>query len=168
MKYIEKMFHCNETDIASVSEEVTEIRSIVDGLHWSPDYCFSMNGKTWQHQTAYNKAFDEAFSKSHWMSQTMLRKEPKLIGDFMKNKVFVEVQFGNSSTLYRDFYKFQYGFSEKLIDLAVLIVPTSPAMFFPTRPASVNNMAEFNLANTCFTILPVQVPTMLIGLMPED
>ena len=75
--------------------------------------------------------------------------------------MFVEVQFGNSATLYRDFYKFQNG----LLSLSVLIVPTNPKEFFPTRPRSISNMAEYDLALRYFTVLPIAVPAMVIGLI---
>ena len=79
----------------------------------------------------------------------------------------VEVQFGNSATLYRDFYKFQYGLQNGLLSLSVLIVPINPKEFFPTRPRSISNMAEYDLALRFFTILPISVPTMVIGLMRD-
>ena len=94
-----------------------------------------------------------------------MSQNPKLIGDFRKNLVFVEVQFGNSATLYRDFYKFQYGLQNGLLSLSVLIVPAKPNEFFPTRPESVSNMAEYDLALRYFTVLPISVPTMVIGLI---
>ena len=46
----------------------------------------------------------------------MLSKQPRLIGDF-QGLVFIEVQFGNSATLYRDFYKFQYGFQKDFLSV---------------------------------------------------
>jgi hypothetical protein len=103
-----------------------------------------------------------------WELQPTLRTQPKLIGDFRKGLVFVEIQFGNSATLYRDYYKFQYGLANGLLSLAILIVPTTPAAFFSSRPDSVNNMAEFSIARTCLTVLPINVPTILIGLLPEN
>ena len=85
----------------------------------------------------------------------MLSSDPKLIGDFQKDLVFVEVQFGNIATLYRDFYKFQYGHHKWLLSLGVLIVPDKPLTFFPDRASSISNMAEFDLALRHFTILPI-------------
>ncbi len=98
----------------------------------------------------------------------MLYENPKLIGDYKKNDVFVEVQFGNSATVYRDYYKFHFGLTKNLLSLAVLIVPTKPKEFFPTRPASVNNMAEFDFAYRYFKLLPIPVPILLLGLLPEN
>ena len=82
--------------------------------------------------------------------------------------IFIEVQFGNSSALYRDFYKFQYGLQNGLLSFAVLIVPDNEYEFFPTRPKSVHNMANFKLAERYFTILPINVPTWIIGLLPDN
>jgi hypothetical protein len=102
-----------------------------------------------------------------WENKPLLSQKPKLIGDFRKNLVFVEVQFGNSATLYRDFYKFQYGLQNGLLSLSVLIVPVNPREFFPTRLRSISNMAEYDLALRYFKVLPISVPTMVIGLMRD-
>ena len=100
-----------------------------------------------------------------WEKKPLLSQKPRLIGGFRKNLVFVEVQFGNSATLYLNFYKFQYGLQNGLLSLSVLIVPVNPKEFFPTRPRSISNMAEYDLALRYFKVLPISVPTMVIGLM---
>src|SRR5262249_19196678 len=116
----------------------------------------------------YNKALASELRKRGWTLQPRLCDKPRLIGDAGKSDVFVEVQFGNSCTLYRDYYKFHYGLQNGLLSLAVLIVPTNPLEFFPTRPKSINNMAEFDLACRYFKVLPIPVPILLIGLLPEN
>ena len=64
------------------------------------------------------RAFGLQFEKlSNWKPQSLLHDNPRLIGDFQKNDVFVEIQFGNSSTIYRDYYKFHYGLTHKLLSL---------------------------------------------------
>ena len=140
----------------------------VDSIQWAETFVLHDKGGEYTHQAGYNRAFGLEFSKRGWERQPKLREAPKLIGDFRKGLVFIEIQFGNSATLYRDYYKFQYGLANGLLSLAVLIVPTNPGYFFPTRPVSVQNMAEFNLADTCLRVLPINVPTMLIGLLPEN
>lgn len=110
----------------------------------------------------------QVFFSLAWEYQPLLMERPGLIGDFRKHLVFVEVQFGNSATLYRDYYKFQYGHANGLLSLAVLIVPKSPKDFYPTRPGSVGNMAEYRLADRYLSVLPILVPTLLVGLMPEN
>lgn len=161
-------FHCGKVLLDTLKESVGEIDDVVSNIKWSKSFTFTHNNRQYEHQTGYNKAFSEGFKAKEWETQPLLRKSPKLIGDFRKGLVFIEVQFGNSSTLYRDYYKFQYGLAEGLLSLAVLIVPVNPKAFFPTRPNSVQNMAEFSLAKTCFSILPLNVPTLLIGLLPEN
>lgn len=161
-------FNCGDQLKKTLASEINEIETVIDAIKWDKSFRYSLNGKTYEHQTAYNKAFADKFTSREWETQPKLRDTPKLIGDFRKGLVFVEVQFGNSSTLYRDYYKFQYGLSNGLLSLAVLIVPTVPADFFPTRPESVQNMAEYSLAHTCLSILPINVPTMLVGLLPEN
>jgi hypothetical protein len=86
--------------------------------------------------------------KLSWTMQPKLCTEPRLIGDASKSKnnVFVEVQFGNSATMYRDYYRFHYGLVHGLPCLTVLIVPTSPTVFFPTLLDSIGNMVEYGLS----------------------
>jgi hypothetical protein len=60
------------------------------------------------------------------------------------------------------------GLTHGLLSFAVLIVPTSPLQFFPTRPQSIHNMAEYDLAVRYFKLLPIPVPILLIGLLPEN
>jgi hypothetical protein len=67
-----------------------------------------------------------------------------------------------------DYYKFHFGLTQGLLSLAVLIVPTSPLQFFPIRPQSIRNMAEYDLAVRYFKLLPIPVPILLIGLLPEN
>ncbi len=169
MKLKEKYFHCGTFLQNSLRSEIDEIYLCISKLKWEPDFSIdSNNGSTLHNQRAYNKAFEKEFSNSDWELQPLLLEEPRLIGDFRKSLVFIEIQFGNSATLYRDYYKFQYGHANGLLSLAVLIVPTNPAGFFPTRPSSVVNMAEFDLAERYLTMLPIRVPVLLVGLLPEN
>ncbi|MBS4024004.1 MAG: hypothetical protein KGZ79_16565 [Dethiobacter sp.] len=115
-------------------KNVYEVNEIYECVQWQPHFTINVNGTTYEHQTAYNKAFELQFSNYNWSRQPMLIDNPRLIGDYQKNDVFVEIQFGNSATLYRDYYKFHFGLTHGLLSLAVLIVPTKPTEFFPTRP----------------------------------
>ena len=92
--------------------------------------------------------FTKAFEKLGWEKKPILSEKPRLIGDFRKNLVFVEVQFGNTATLYRDFYKFQYGLQNGLLSLSVLIVPMNPKEFFPTRPRSISDPGYLTILNS--------------------
>ena len=158
--------HCGERLRRSLKHETDEVLSVVDGIEWQPVLKIDRPDKTTlKHQAAYNKRFENEFQQLGWKIQPRLSDSPRLIGDFGKNLVFGEVQFGNSSTLYRDFYKFQYGHQKGLLSLGILITPVNPTEFFPTRDKhSVSNMAEYDLALRYFTVLPISVPTMVIGL----
>jgi hypothetical protein len=168
MKTQTAYFHCGDQLKKTFASGISEIESIISLIKWTNEYRNNEKGVIYEHQTAYNKTFADSFIKLGWESQPLLREEPKLIGDFRKGLIFVEIQFGNSSALYRDYYKFQYGFFNGLLSLAVLIVPTNPKDFFPTRHKSVQNMADYTLAHTCLSLLPINVPILLIGLIPKN
>lgn len=168
MKYKEKLLHCGDYLLESLQAEIGEIRTVIEGVKWARGFSIEHNGNVLSHQRGYNKAFEIEFSKLGWETQPRLKDSPKLIGDFRKGLVFGEIQFGNSSTLYRDFYKFQYGLQNGLLSLAVLIVPDNEYEFFPLRAESVRNMANFRLAERYFTVLSIGVPTWIIGLLPKN
>jgi hypothetical protein len=168
MKHQISYLHCGAPLKASLKNEIDEVISVVELIEWEEEFTFILKDRKLIHQTAYNKRFDVEFGKLGWETQPFLTRQPNLIGDFRKGMVFGEVQFGNSSTLYRDFYKFQYGHQNGLVSLGVLIVPVNPSEFFPTRPNSVANMAEYDLAHRYFTVLPIGVPTMIIGLVASN
>ena len=167
MKHQIKYLHCGKHLRKSLKDEIDEVISVVDLIQWEEEFKVVRSESTLLHQTAYNKKFEIEFEKLGWEKKPLLSQKPRLIGDFRKNLVFVEVQFGNSATLYRDFYKFQYGLQNGLLSLSVLIVPAKPNEFFPTRPRSISNMAEYDLALRYFKVLPISVPTMVIGLMRD-
>ena len=105
----------------------------------------------------------------HWDTQPTISTIPLHKADFAKNKIFVEIQFGNSSTVYRDFYKFHLGFDRKVLDLGVLIVPTDQYAFFPQRnPKSIDNMATYQYALEHIEAITIPVPILLVGLLPEN
>ena len=160
--------HCGEHLKESLKDEIDEVVSVVNLIEWEEEFKVIRQDSVILLQTAYNKRFEMEFEKLGWEKKPMLSQNPRLIGDFRKNLVFVEVQFGNSATLYRDFYKFQYGLQNGLLSLSVLIVPVNPKEFFPTRPRSISNMAEYDLALRYFTVLPISVPTMVIGLSSDQ
>jgi hypothetical protein len=167
MKYVTQNLHCGDALLNSVADELQDLSNILSAHPWSPDYSFNTSTATLQHQAAYNKSLSLALAERGWDLQPLLSESPRLIGDFAKGLIFGEVQFGNSATLYRDFYKFQYGLQNGLLSLAVLIVPHNENVFFPTRVASVRNMANFELAVRYFTVLPISVPTAIYGLLAD-
>jgi len=167
MRFKSEYFFCSPRLLQNIVE-MNEVYSCIKKVDWHPEFGINIENRAYQYQNAYNKAFGIQFIKYSWEPQPRLCNKPRLVGDFQKNDVFVEIQFGNSATLYRDYYKFHYGLTHGLLSLAVLIVPTNPKKFFPTRPRSVSNMAEFNLAYRYFKLLPIPTPIVLIGLLPKN
>jgi hypothetical protein len=167
MKIKKDYFFCSEKLLQNI-KELREIDECLSKVFWEKEFTINIGREKFSHQKGYNKAFEQEFIKYDWELQPILFNNPRLIGDFRKNGVFVEVQFGNSATLYRDYYKFHFGLTHNKLSLAVLIVPTDPDTFFPTRLASVQNMAEFDLAQKYFRLLPIPVPILLIGLLPGN
>ncbi len=164
MDYRKEYFFCSPKLLKNV-EEIDEIEACIYSVKWAEEFIYIEDGIEIKHQAAYNKAFDKEFLKYGWKLQPILYNEtPRLIGDYAKNDVFVEVQFGNTATIFRDYYKFYFGLTHNLLSLAVLIVPTNPRTFFPARKKSVSNMAEFDFACKYFKLLPIPVPILVIGL----
>ena len=65
-------------------------------------------------QKHLNAKIDEALRVKDWTRQPFAAREAigtpldsSLKGDFSKNGVFVEVEFGNAASLFRDLFKFQ-------------------------------------------------------------
>ena len=168
MKFICEHLHCGEKLLESLHAEIQELEEAISFQSWYPEFSITTPTTTLHHQAAYNRSLATILFELGWSLQPRLSDSPRLIGDFAKGLVFGEIQFGNSATLYRDFYKFQYGFQNGLLSLAVLIVPHDEYKFFPTRPASVKNMANFVLALRYFTVLPISVPTIIYGLLADN
>ena len=168
MEFERESLHCGEKLLTSLVTEIEEIESVISIQPWAPDFSYPSKSTTLRNQAAYNKSLSTSLAERGWQPQPRLSHSPSLIGDFAKGLVFGEIQFGNSATLYRDFYKFQYGLQNGLLSLAILIVPYDEYSFFPTRPASVKNMANFSLARRFFTVLPISVPTIIYGLNADD
>ena len=171
MQFITKHIFCKNKLIDSL-EEVREVYSAIKSVRWFPDKGAAKykTGKDVAWQEAYNRLFEITFEKiGGWQTSTALFQKPMHKGEFLKNVVFVEVQFGNSSKVYGDYYKFNYGFANKLLTLVVLIVPVDPVKFFPNlKPKSIINMASFHDALEHMSSLTIQVPVLLIGLLPKN
>ncbi len=164
MLFERESLHCGKALLASLAKEIEEVESVLSIQQWAPDFSYPSKSTTLRNQAAYNKSLSTSLDELGWQLQPRLSHCPSLIGDFAKRLVFGEIQFGNSTTLYRDFYKFQYGLQNGLLSLAILVVPYDEYSFFPTRSASVKNMANFSLAKRYFTVLPISVPTIIYGL----
>lgn len=78
-----------------------------------------------------------------------------------KVKLQIEVEMGNAASYYRDYFKFQLSYNESLIDIGVLIVPTSKLA--SRIDSGLGNfekvIREIPSANLSFTL-----PILVIGL----
>lgn len=76
-------------------------------------------------QRALNAVLDELFRARGWECQPPVTndKVTKLKADYKKERVQVEVQFGNMARWYTDVFKFQVSYSLGMIDVGVLVVP---------------------------------------------
>ena len=149
--------------------EVQEIFTVISSIPWSAAKveATTINGRTVFWQNVYNRIFEVAFEDRGWETQPE-NSSPLHKADFAKNRVFIVVQFGNSSTVYRDFYKFHLGFDNKVLDLGVLILPTSQYNLFPERnPRSIDNMVTYEYALEHLAAVSIPVPILLMGLLPE-
>lgn len=87
-------------------------------------------------QPKWNTEIRNALSKAGWAAQPLASGMANdtlsnLRGDFVKNKVFVEVEFGNSASQFRDLFKFQIASRARSGDVAVIVLATKRvAKFF--------------------------------------
>lgn len=123
-------------------------------------------------QSAMNRAISEALRGDGWGSEPVAAgpmASPTtplgLKGDFVRNGVFVEVEFGNVASMHRDFFKFQIANRAGAGDVGVLVVATDKlARFFDS------GVATFEVAdkNRPFLAIGVQMPIWIIGIEPDD
>lgn len=170
MKSFQAFINCEEQFVRAIPE-VRELLTIISSVPWhaSRVEAITKTGRTVFWQNAYNRIIEVAFEDKGWETQPEISSTPFHKADFAKNRIFIEVQFGNSSTVYRDFYKFHLGFENKILDLGVLILPTKQYDFFPERnPRSIDNMATYEYALEHLSAVFIPVPILLIGLCPEN
>lgn len=88
-----------------------------------------------------------------------------LLGDFVKGKVFVEVEFGNVASMYRDVFKFQIANRSGAGDVGVLVAGTQLTMKFCDQGVTTYEAAERMLP---YLGIGIQMPIMVVGLEPDD
>jgi len=85
--------------------------------------------------------------------------------DFKKNRIQVEVQFGNMARWYTDVFKFQLAYSLDSIDVGILVVPTH-------RFANLidENVASYErvLRELPWAKMSLTLPILVLGVEPED
>jgi len=91
-----------------------EVEEIINSIKFS----------TGEGQAFYNKRIEEAFSKLNWTKEGRAIPELDLKYDFRKNKVQIEVEFGNARAYYQNYIKFMLSYFSKQIQFGMLITPT--------------------------------------------
>ncbi len=100
MKYRKTFLHCSDLLQDNFKKEINEIFEIIGAINWQSEFIFEQSGKdNLKHQRAYNERFKVELENRGWETQPKLSQKPRLIGDFRKNLVFGEIQFGVSSPL---------------------------------------------------------------------
>jgi hypothetical protein len=124
-------------------------------------------------QAALNKSLETALRAEGWTPQPVATGEViggagpprKWKGDFVRNEVFVEVEFGNVASMYRDFFKFQIANRAREGQVAVLVVATQRlAKFFDSGVATY----ETALRDIPFLAVGIQMPVCFIGIEPSS
>ena len=123
-------------------------------------------------QAAMNERIREALARLGWSPEPYIlidREErpidTRLRGDFEKSGVFVEVEFGNVASFYRDLFKFHIAGTTGAARVGVIVVATDAlARLFD------QGQARFEQA---VSLLPymragVQLPTAIVGLDVND
>ena len=110
-----------------------------------------------------NKELDGLFKEKGWASQSKVVKELGLSIDFQKERVGVEVQFGNVARLYADLFKLQVmSFSGRdKIDVGIIILPK---LEYAKKIGSPIANFEKLIRELPYFKTALQVPLWIIGL----
>ncbi len=76
-------------------------------------------------QSDYNRAIAAVLSRMGWSTETRIIEQIGLRCDFVKNGVWVEIEFGNARVYYQDYVKFLLALRHRAARLGVLLCPTN-------------------------------------------
>lgn len=112
---------------------------------------------------AMNNWLEHRFRQMGWEVHPRMVPGTKLEGDYRKDRVQVEVQFGNIARYTYDILKFQVSYSQNAIDVGILAVPIQT---FANRIGS--NVAYFERVSRELphAKLSITLPIMVVGLEP--
>lgn len=124
-------------------------------------------------QGALNVLLDARLRTLGWSRQPFVSTESSVFGhlpsymqgDFAKEGVFVEVEFGNGASLFRDLFKFQIASRSGVGELGVLVVATARVgKWFDQGVATLEQAVSL----LPFMKLGLSLPTAIIGLDLND
>ena len=119
-------------------------------------------------QSRLNTAIDGKLATLGWTSQPYALEAVTgqtlptfLQGDFAKDKVFVEVEFGNNASLFRDLFKFQIAGQTNAGQVGILVTATSAvARFFDSGVTTFEQTQRL----LPFMRIGLSLPVAVIGL----
>jgi hypothetical protein len=76
-------------------------------------------------QSHYNREIASILSRMGWGGETRIIEHIGLRCDFVKNGVWVEVEFGNARVYYQDYIKFLLALRHRAARLGILLCPTN-------------------------------------------
>jgi hypothetical protein len=118
-----------------------------------------------------NEIYDEVLRAEDWTPQPYAADDVFAVtgsqskGDFAKNGVFVEVEFGNTASLFRDLFKFQVASRERQGEVAVLITATRKLMKFHDSGVATYEKVVSMLP---YMRIGVQMPIWIVGIEPVE
>lgn len=114
-------------------EEQADILEVLSAVPWNPKLppvTRRLHGRVVAtltiDQATTNGSLEREFQQKGWEIHPFIvsRSESRLVADFKKGAVQVEVQFGNMARWYTDVFKFLLSYSANDIEVGVLIVAT--------------------------------------------
>jgi hypothetical protein len=118
---------------------------------------------------ALNVALDSQLRQRGWTAQpyasadVFASTKDRSRGDFFKDGVFVEVEFGNTASLFRDLFKFQVASRERQGEAAILVVAyRGLARFHDSGIATFEKLQSVKE----YLSLVIQMPIWMIGIKP--
>lgn len=117
-------------------------------------------------QNALNKYFEDEFKVRKWEIKPKITQngKTKLEADFKKERVQVEVQFGNMARWYTDVFKMQVSYSQDLIDVGILIIPMQK--FANTIDENVVYFERIE-RELPYAKMSITLPILVIGIAPK-
>jgi Restriction endonuclease BglII len=121
-------------------------------------------------QTGMNAAVKQVLRRLDWNSSPYVLRRPDtgkmdtyLRGDFEKGGVFIEVEFGNAASLYRDLFKFHVAGASGVGEVAVIVAATQEfAAFFDSGVATYEMLTRLKP----YMRVGVSIPTLIVGVTP--
>ncbi len=123
-------------------------------------------------QSAMNEQIDAGLVERGWTRQPWVLVDrdgrpidTHLRGDFEKNGVFVEVEFGNVASLYRDLFKFHVAGTSGAAEVGIIVVATAQLAAFFDQGQATWESATMLLP---YMRAGLQLPTAIVGLDVND